>query len=157
MNLFLLRHAIAEEIQPGQRDSDRRLTSKGKKRFRPVVRAMGTLGIEPDALLSSPWRRSMETAELLRPLGVAPQPLEYLARAPSDELLREIRGANVVLVGHEPWMGELASLLITGTVDRADAFAFKKGGLLWLEGTLETRRFAVRACMPPKWLRALAE
>src|SRR5258708_1648062 len=67
MNLFILRHAIAEPRgtpTPGG-DSQRRLTSAGKTKMRRAARGMRSLGLEFDLILSSPYLRASETAEIV--------------------------------------------------------------------------------------------
>ena len=78
-----------------------------------------------------------------------------LARPPSQALLQEIAGTRVALVGHQPWLGELVVWLLTGAQADGSAFAFKRGGVAWLEGQPQPGRMALRAFLPPKVLREL--
>ena len=80
-----------------------------------------------------------------------------LARPPSKALLKDIAGERVALVGHQPWMGELLAWLVTGGQADARGFAFKRGGVAWLEGQPKPGRMALRAFLPPKVLRTLGE
>ncbi|MBV8904023.1 MAG: histidine phosphatase family protein, partial [Acidobacteriia bacterium] len=64
MELYLLRHGIAENGRPGLKDADRALTAEGKDKLKRVlVRARGA-GVEPGVILSSPYRRALETAQI---------------------------------------------------------------------------------------------
>ena len=67
MNLYLLRHGIA--VEPGtigyEPDSERPLTAKGKTRLRTAACAMEALGLSFDLILSSPFLRAKQTAELV--------------------------------------------------------------------------------------------
>ena len=94
----------------------------------------------------------METAELLAPVldGKAVDSAA-LARAPSQDLLDALVGERVALVGHEPWMGELVAWLTTGAPPHGSVFAFKRGGVAWLEGQPQPGRmcyglFSRRRC-----------
>ena len=64
----MIRHAIAVERTPEMVDADRQLTDRGRRRFKQVVRGLRTLDLRIDRILSSPWRRAAETADLALPL-----------------------------------------------------------------------------------------
>lgn len=153
MELFLVRHAIAEARAAGRPDEDRALTPKGRQRFEAEVRGLLALGVAFDRLLHSPWRRAAQTAALLAPCcEVAPEPCEALARAPDPELLRALEGERVALVGHEPWLSELAAWLCLGRAD-GSWLELKKGGVIWLGGPPEPGQMVLRALHPPRSLR----
>ena len=67
MQLFVVRHAIAAELEPGGDDALRPLTRKGIQRFRQSVEGLGLLGASFSSVLHSPWRRAVETAQLMAP------------------------------------------------------------------------------------------
>ena len=79
-----------------------------------------------------------------------------LARPPGQGLLDDLVGERVAVVGHEPWVGELLTWLITGAQPDGSGLAFKRGGVAWLEGQPKPGRMTLRAFLPPKVLRALA-
>jgi phosphohistidine phosphatase len=122
MLLLLIRHAHAGERDPDRwpDDRDRPLTDKGRKIQRKMSRALGKLDLVPTMVLASPWVRAAETADILvRELGLASPaiPCEPLAASPdfsrlADDIGEPGSGAIVALVGHSPWMEELASLLL---------------------------------------------
>ena len=64
MQIYILRHGIAEDAGPGQSDSERALTSEGKKKLRNVLRAAHEAGVTPALILTSPLKRAVQTAEL---------------------------------------------------------------------------------------------
>lgn len=64
MKIYILRHGIADDQQPGQSDSDRSLTPEGRKKLRSVLRASRAAGVAPSLILTSPLRRAVQTAEL---------------------------------------------------------------------------------------------
>ncbi|MBM3225556.1 MAG: phosphohistidine phosphatase, partial [Candidatus Tectomicrobia bacterium] len=135
MELLVIRHAIAAPGSMHLPDAERPLTPEGRARFTQVIQGLQHLKIHLDQLYHSPWRRAVETAELLTPLleGAAVSHAG-LARPPGLELLETIGGERVAVVGHQPWMGELVAWLTMGTLVDGSLFAFKRGGVAWLEG-----------------------
>jgi phosphohistidine phosphatase len=156
MELFVIRHAIAVPGSMLLADADRPLSPKGRMRFSQAVMGLQRLKIRFDRLYHSPWLRAVEPAELLAPV-LAGKAVDSpaLARAPSQELLETLIGERVALVGHEPWMGELVAWLTTGALSDGSAFAFKRGGVAWLEGPLQPGQMVLQAFLPPKVLRTL--
>jgi phosphohistidine phosphatase len=158
MELFVIRHAIAVPGSMFLADVDRPLSPKGRKRFAEAVLGLQCLKVRFDRLYHSPWLRAVETAELLAPvLDGKAVCSPALACAPSQGLLDALRGARVALVGHEPWLGELVAWLTTGVPPHGSVFAFKRGGVAWLEGQPQPGRMVLQAFLPPKVLRELGE
>ncbi|MCX7722201.1 MAG: phosphohistidine phosphatase SixA [Verrucomicrobiae bacterium] len=138
MEIYILRHGEAAE--PGthgaKTDFDRPLTAEGKAAVRRVARGLRRFGVKPELILSSPLVRARETAEIVaRELGLpgAVQLAEELCPDGSlRALVRRLRALEpqrnvVMLVGHEPYLSTLVSVLVTG---RAGAgFTIKKGGV----------------------------
>lgn len=158
MELFLFRHAIAEEPGPDINDADRAVTREGARRFKDAVKGLEKLEIGFDIVLHSPLRRSVQTAELLLPLvragGLVVTP--FLSAPPDEQLLSQFVGLRVGAVGHEPHLGNLVSWLVTGSVEAGDRFPFKKGALYWLEGMPLPGKMRIKAALPPKVLRAIS-
>jgi phosphohistidine phosphatase len=163
VDLFVIRHAIAapREEYPDD-DPARPLTRKGKKRFAHVVRGLDALGVELCWVLHSPWLRAAETAALLAPivrgkLDDALAPTDLLIAAPRAELWTMIakHGADgaVAVVGHEPWLGELAATLAFGEPRFAENMPLRKGGVVWLDGTATPGAMCLRGFLPPAVLR----
>jgi phosphohistidine phosphatase len=158
MQLFVIRHAIAEDPQPGRDDADRELTELGKTKLRRVVRGLRTLDIELVHVLTSTKKRAAQTAKLLEPIAKSPPiATDLLAQPPTPELLALIAEGKAAtgVVGHEPWLGELVALLAFGDAKRGDALVIKKAGVVWLEGTVAEGGMQIRAVMPPRLLRAI--
>ena len=63
MLIYLLRHGIAEEGF-GKRDSDRALTDEGRQKLRALLSTAARAGVTPTLVISSPYRRAMETAKI---------------------------------------------------------------------------------------------
>jgi phosphohistidine phosphatase len=157
MQLLVIRHAVAEETHANG-DAFRALTDAGKVKLRQAVRGLRALQLRSERLVTSPWKRAVQTAELLAPIaGGEPIKTELLTRPPSAELLAMIAegGQATAVVGHEPWLGELVAWLAFGDAKHGDALAIKKSGVVWLDGTAVPGGMQVRAMLPPKVLRAL--
>lgn len=138
MEIYLLRHGIAEDGRAGEPDSDRSLTAEGKKKLRGVLHAAAEAGVQPSLILTSPYRRALQTAqlaaELLKYQGdlLRTRSLEPSARP--DAVWEEIRvhkdEAQILLVGHEPLFSALTAHLLGCSGFQID---FKKGGLACVE------------------------
>lgn len=164
MQLFVVRHAIAVEAEPGQDDDARELTPDGARKFRRAVQGLRQLDWTFDRILTSPWMRAMQTAQLLAPVtdGLVIS-TELLCDKPRPELFALIaettapqkkRHATAV-VGHEPWLSELVAWLAFGDPHHGEALDLKKGGMVWLDGTAVPGGMQIRAFLPPSVLRAL--
>ena len=150
MDLFLIRHAIAEDRRAGLPDANRELTDKGRARFEAVVKSLHRSGFHFDHVYHSPWLRALQTAELLAPLTKGPLiSTDELAQAPRPEFFASLRGEQVACVGHEPWMSDALSLLTTGD-PHGPWLRFKKGGVAWLRGTPTPGGMELRALLPPR-------
>src|SRR5665213_1838980 len=140
MNLFFLRHGKAFERSPKFRpDSKRPLTREGEKKTREVARGIRELEEHFDLILTSPYIRALRTAEILADVLKSNKmsvtnnlAAEANPHALVDEINRSFSGRqNIVLVGHEPYLSGLISILLTGGPDlRMD---FKKAGFCKLE------------------------
>lgn len=155
MQILLVRHAIADAGSPSGADADRALTADGRLEFERVARALAPLGCTPRLVLHSPLRRARETAEILAQALAAPlEPCPELAEAPSAELLAQLHGENVALVGHEPWLSALTAWLVAGRRELGPAFAFERGGCALLEGRPVPGEARLLAFLPPYALQA---
>ncbi|MBM4194736.1 MAG: phosphohistidine phosphatase SixA [Gemmatimonadetes bacterium] len=161
--LYLVRHAIAAERGDDWPDDDKRpLTERGISRFREVVQGLANLDVAVDEIFTSPLVRAKQTADLLAaglPGKASVKILDALAPGHSPasvlaQLSRTAKRRRIMLVGHEPDLGELAAHLIGA----GRALPFKKGGVCRVEvESLTSRRPAALAWfMQPKMLRKLA-
>jgi phosphohistidine phosphatase len=163
VDLYLVRHAIAEP-----RDSDRwpddaarPLSRDGSELFRTAARGLVRAGIGVEVVFSSPYVRAWQTAEILAREAGWPEAREARELEPASpllaavELLRSEDAASLALVGHQPNLSELASLLVTG--DHRARLELKKGGLIRLrvEGAPGPGTALLRGSLSPKILRQL--
>jgi phosphohistidine phosphatase len=162
-HLYLVRHAIAEERGPAwPDDSQRPLTAEGAKRWRREAAGLVAIDARPDLILTSPFTRARQTADLLAAaFAKKPKVVELPALQPGvkpREVLRTLqpegRIASLALVGHEPDLGELAALL----VGFKTAPEFKKGGVARIDVAIlppPAGSGRLYAWLTPKILRAL--
>ncbi len=116
MKLVLVRHADAA---PGSPDELRALTAEGHEQARRLGEQLHADGIQPDAVLSSPFLRARETASDLG-FGEA-EPVEELGPgATADDVRSAIarRGETVVVVGHQPDCSRITAALRGGEEPR---------------------------------------
>jgi phosphohistidine phosphatase len=155
MELFLLRHAIAvPRGTPGYRDdSQRPLTDEGAAKMERIAAGMRRLGVEFDVILTSPYRRAKETAQIAALQYDASRKVRVSERLAADGdprlLIGELREAacdRVLLVGHEPYLSELLAVLLAGKDGMH--LVLKKGGLCKI--TAEALRYG--QCAELDWL-----
>jgi phosphohistidine phosphatase len=161
--VYLVRHGLAEDVGPAGDDRSRRLTERGRERMKAAAAGLRTVGIAPELVLSSPYPRAMETAEIVVAAigGSKPQSLDALTPdVPAAETVKAVgrfgRYEQVMLVGHQPNLGEVASLLLTGLPQGA-AIEVKKGTCIALEvvGSGLRGEAVLRWLLPPSVLRGL--
>jgi phosphohistidine phosphatase len=147
--LFLVRHAEAEDRRPGLADAERALTREGRKTAERMAGELRALGVRLDLLLSSPWHRARQTADRFEGLVVGERrDLDALAQPPDEELLTMIPPGSVALVGHQPWMAQLADWLLTGRAD-GGWIRFRKGSVAWLSGEPRPGRMRLERLLQP--------
>ncbi|MEP6995905.1 MAG: phosphohistidine phosphatase SixA [Acidobacteriota bacterium] len=159
MEIWLLRHATAEDRSASGEDADRTLTEDGHRRAREVARGLAALEPGIELILTSPFPRARQTAEpMARALRLTDHLRETRALEPDSDparILEEIRdegAASVLLVGHEPHLGALLGRLIAGRPGLE--VPMKKAAvarLSWPGSGAAT----LRALLPPKVLERL--
>ena len=158
MQVYLLRHGIAENGKPGSADSARALVPEGKKKLREVLTVAKSAGARPTLVLTSPYRRAMETAEIaVSVLGLRGEDLvQAQSLIPTSDVTgawEEIRiykeEAALLLVGHEPLFGRLFAYLLGEPDLLVD---FKKGALarIDIESFGPHPKGVLRWFIPPK-------
>jgi phosphohistidine phosphatase len=165
IDVYLVRHAIAEQrdFVRWPDDAERPLSPAGRTRFRVAALGLRELVPEIDVVLASPYVRSVQTAEVLAEVTGWPaaQPAPQLAgNRPAPDalaLLRSLEGVgSVALVGHDPCLSSLTSLLAAGD-EGALRLEVKKGGVVFLAcpGAPAPGAGVLRWSVSPKILRRL--
>jgi phosphohistidine phosphatase len=167
MRLSLLRHGIAANRTGPEyeNDSERPLTPKGERRMQRAAKGMKAAGLSYDLILSSPYLRAKQTAEIVAQVVTTPEgvmlaetltpegnPRQLIEELCSDHRERQ----DVLLVGHEPYLSRLISTLLTGSPNLS--IELKRGALCTL--STETLRFgrcaSLVSLLNPRQLRRLA-
>jgi phosphohistidine phosphatase len=169
MELFVIRHAIAEPLGKENKFSDemRALTVEGRNRMREVVKGLVKLGVEFDLLLTSPLKRAVETAEIVGTgTGLTKKEIKLSGNlapgASAEELFAEIKGLPgveaIALIGHQPDLGGLISRIIHSDATSL-SIQLKKGGVCCLNVTETVPRFRgdMMWLLTPRQLRLLAK
>lgn len=138
MQLYILRHGIAEDGKPGQPDSGRALTAEGKRKLRGILKSAKEAGVEPTLAMTSPYRRAEETAALaVEALGYTGHLLTSEVLTPFgqpqgvwDELRVHRDEAQVLIVGHDPLFSNLTGFLLNSPHLIVD---FKKGAIVRID------------------------
>ncbi|HEV2444495.1 MAG TPA: phosphohistidine phosphatase SixA [Candidatus Sulfopaludibacter sp.] len=138
MQIYLLRHGIAEEGKAGHPDSERALTGEGRDKLRRVLKRARTAGVAPSLILSSPYKRALETAEVaVEALGYGGKIVRSDALVPDasqHDTWSEIRAhkdeAAILLASHEPLMSSLAAFLLNSPALMVD---MKKAALVRID------------------------
>ncbi len=159
MKLYILRHGEAADHGDPRypNDADRPLTAKGAQRTKALAHALRQWDLSLDVIFSSPFARARETAEIIERglrLHSRLELTQHLAPAGDyGKLLAQVNAIrpapdSVLLVGHEPYLSSLISLLCTG--GQHLVLTLKKGGLC----RLEVERLEEDRCASLEWLVA---
>lgn len=150
MELILWRHADADMAAP---DLARELTETGRKQAARVAGWL-TPRLPPDIrILASPATRAIQTAQAL---GREYAVIDALAPGASADAVLAAAGwpdANypVMVVGHQPTLGQVASRLLCG---HKGELTVKKAGIWWFQGRgrADDLHVVLRAVAAPDWL-----
>jgi phosphohistidine phosphatase len=167
MDLYIIRHAIAVDRGTPEYEDDslRPLTDKGKKKMRQIAKGLHTLGVDFDLILSSPYVRARETAEILADVIETKTDVAFsenlIPMGDPDLLISEIIEKysvnSIALVGHEPHLSSLISLLVS---DNASLdMTLKKGGVCRLsaDDLHDTRKTTLEWLLTPGILVEIGE
>lgn len=162
MELYLIRHGIATEKDSTIKNEERTLTKIGQDKTKEVAKRLYNLGLRFDMILTSPLVRSHQTAEIFINLQLSSQLQVSTDLAPNGnfhswlnwlERQQYPSTTKLALVGHEPNLGEWASMLVWGEAN--DGLILKKAGIIGLH--LPEMRSPIGNCQmfllaPPKLL-----
>ena len=120
MKLYFVRHAAAIAREEEVIDEHRYLTPGGRESFRLTAKKMARKEIVPDAIITSPLLRAVQTADILSEalvfkgkLVVSPELAPGFDPAGLYRILASFKGTKVLaLVGHEPDLGEVVGTLL---------------------------------------------
>jgi phosphohistidine phosphatase len=131
MDLILWRHADAFDPEAGQSDLDRALTPKGQKQARRMADWLTSQLPEGCKILVSPALRTRQTVEALgRKFKIV---AELAPGAAPEDVLRAVNWPlakePVLVVGHQPTLGQVAALLLAG---QALDWDMKKANAWWI-------------------------
>jgi phosphohistidine phosphatase len=154
MDLILWRHAEAVDATLRIADTERALTAKGERDAKRMAKWLNERLPDDAVILVSPARRTQQTASALnRPfatitgIGTDAEPADLLQAAHWPHA-----AIATLIVGHQPTLGCLVSLLLTGA--EAD-LSVKKGAIWWIQGRVRGGgvQCVLRAMMAPDLLR----
>ncbi|MBW4614785.1 MAG: phosphohistidine phosphatase SixA [Desmonostoc vinosum HA7617-LM4] len=141
MELYLIRHGIAEERENGIKDEERRLTKEGRQKTEKVVQKLVKLGLKFDLILTSPLVRARQTAEILVETGLSSHLEESNYLAPDGQISHWLRdwlepknyspNTQLALVGHEPGLTNWAEILLWGEIKAG--LVLKKAGMIGIK------------------------
>ncbi len=166
MKIYIIRHSNA--VDPGtpgyEDDSQRPLTEKGRDKMNQIVSALKKMNLKPDLIVSSPYVRARQTAEILAKALKYTQDLVFndvlTPMGDANEIIGEINEKydvdELVLVSHEPCISNLIGTLTSGNPDIS--INIKTGGICCLSvDDLHVERTAVLEwLLTPKILSALS-
>jgi phosphohistidine phosphatase len=138
MRVYLVRHGNAN---PKESDAARHLSAIGRQQVRQVAESLRPRGLRVGAVWHSVKARAAETAAILAPAFAATDALlerdDLAPNDPVDPVCRDIRRAdhNLMIVGHAPFVGNLAAALLTGgqAGEAGDILRFAEAAVACLE------------------------
>jgi phosphohistidine phosphatase len=153
MEIYILRHGIAEEAHGGMKDADRALIPEGAKKLQSVLRRARTVDVQPSIIVTSPYRRAKETAQVAAEILTGSATLvENRALIPESspeavwEAIRAHKGEpQLMLVGHEPLLSAVYAYLLGSPTVQIDV---KKGSL----GRIDMDRIGAQPRGVLRWL-----
>ncbi|MFM2304727.1 MAG: hypothetical protein RLZZ135_2139 [Cyanobacteriota bacterium] len=167
MYLYLIRHGIAEDLDPHNLDSIgsdelRSLTKIGRKKMAQIADRLYKSGLKFDLIVTSPLVRARQTADILIDSKLSTKLEISSALSPAGNIqswLAELKLhpeqplTNIAIVGHEPNLSEWAELSIFGNI--CHRLMLKKGGIIGLEfptDPIEIGTAQLYCLIPPKIL-----
>jgi phosphohistidine phosphatase len=164
MIIYVIRHAIAAPVtasEAAQDDSQRPLTGNGYRKMRRIARGLNQLRASLDLILTSPYVRAAETAKIVaKEFELSKENVvvtDHLSpEGAADRLIEEIQAhhgsiGKLALVGHEPSLSSLISLLVSGNPGLS--IALKKGSVCRL--SVDVLQYG--RCATLDWLLAPAQ
>lgn len=137
---LVIRHGLADSAAPGGLDAERALTEEGMAEMEQIGAGLAVLQRAPMIVLSSPYRRAMQTAEKVADAfgGLDLEPVEALAPGATPDRILQVIAAHcpgdrggVAVIGHEPDLGRFVSFALAAST--RSFCALRKGAACLLE------------------------
>jgi phosphohistidine phosphatase len=137
MEIYILRHGIAEDGKPGASDADRALTDTGRDKLKAVLEQARDAGVKPSLILTSPYRRAVQTAHIAAQVLGCNKTVETEVLVPNstpkavwEAICARKREEALLLAGHEPLLGMTMGYLLGAPALRVD---LKKAALVRID------------------------
>ncbi|MDZ7959830.1 MAG: phosphohistidine phosphatase SixA [Aulosira sp. DedQUE10] len=141
MELYLIRHGIAQERTTGIKDEERVLTKEGRQKTEKIAQRLVNLGFNFDLIVTSPLARARQTAEILIAAELSSQMEESHHLAPDGNIDSWVQewleprnyspNTRLAVVGHEPCLSQWAEILLWGEVKAG--LVLKKAGMIGIK------------------------
>jgi len=142
MEIYILRHGIAEDAKKGMSDSERALTDAGREKLSAVLKRARAADVKPTLILTSPYRRAKQTAEMAGEALECDHIVESEALVPDsspkavwDDIRTKKREGAILLAGHEPLLSMTVGYLLGVPALQVD---LKKGALVRIDQSSPT-------------------
>ena len=158
MELYFLRHGIAGERAEWQGDdSERPLSDPGREEMTRVAGAIAKLGLALDAIITSPYARAFQTADIVaQHLNMQDKLVKEDRLAPGfgiEKLVRLLKAypdaQALMFVGHEPDFSQTVTELVGGRI------VLKKGGMAYVRAAYPSLKKAELVWLVPPSLLGL--
>jgi phosphohistidine phosphatase len=141
MELYLIRHGIAEERTSSIKDEKRSLTKEGRQKTEKVAEKLVKLDLHFNLIVTSPLARARQTAEILIAAGLSSKMEESHHLAPDGKVESWLKdelesrnypqNAQIALVGHEPDLSAWTEILLWG--EAKGSLVLKKAGMIGIK------------------------
>jgi phosphohistidine phosphatase len=139
VELYLIRHGIAEEKRPEiKKDEERSLTKEGRQKTEKVAQQLKKFGLHFDLIATSPLVRARQTAEILMSAGLSSKLEECTYLAPDGSIDNWVVDwwsprnyppqTQLALIGHEPDLSSWAEIFLWGQAKAS--LVLKKAGMI---------------------------
>lgn len=161
MEIYLMQHGPA---LPKEQDPDEGLSPAGEERIHASGKALKKMGVSLDVIISSPKKRSRQTAAIVaEEMGIPPEKImeteKVKAMAPPEEtinaLIEYAGNKKILIAGHLPSVAETASFLLTE--GSKVIVEFEMGGCCRIDvDNLPTHSGHLRWYLTPEQLKLIA-
>lgn len=134
MKIYLMRHgeALSPEV-----NAERPLSPRGREEIERVAKFLGRKAFPLSKIFSSPKKRAVQTAEIMRDFlapGLGVEEANFLLEEDAREAAMHLGEEDVMVVGHIPLLNELVSYLVVGD-ERRQVIQFSQGMVVCLSGS----------------------